>query len=439
VKAEEEFLAKAQRPQRKRRRKQKEEEGGAFRCWLSSTVLFLSSFAVFAPLRETLLLPKAEEIMSLAVPMARPETIGFDPQRLRRAEELLARWVAEDRLPAAALCVGRQGRIVEPRFFGRQQPDAGAPALASDALFLVASITKPVTATAVMLLVERGVLSLEDHVTSFLPAFAAHGKEGVQVHHLLTHTSGLPDMVTDNEALRKAHKPLADFVEAACREKPLFPPGTKVNYQSAGSAVLAEIVHQVTGTTLADFLRKEVFEPLGMTDTSLGWQKALKGRIAGIRLDEETRQTDWNWNSPYWLGLGAPWGGLITSPTSLARFCAMLLRQGKWGDRQLLSPQTVRAMTSNQLAAMPLIPEEDRRCRPWGLGWRLNWPAQPGSFGDLLGPRAFGHWGASGTMCWIDPDSDAFCIVFTTQPLEPESRLLARISNVVCAAIVSSG
>jgi CubicO group peptidase (beta-lactamase class C family) len=373
--------------------------------------------------------------MTAGVPVGRPETIGVDPQRLRRAEELLAKWVAEDRIPAAALCVGRRGHIIEPRFFGKHRPEPGAAALAPDALFLIASITKPVTATAVMLLVERGAITLDDPVTTYVPRFAANGKGDVHVRHLLTHTSGLPDMVADNEALRRGHKPLADFVEAACREKPLFLAGTKVSYQSAGSAILAEIVHQVTGTTLADFLRKEIFEPLGMSDTSLGWQPAKKDRIAVIRLEAEARRNDWNWNTPYWLGFGAPWGGLIASPTDFARFCVMLLRQGKWGDRQILGAQTVRAMTSNQLVGMPLVPEEDRRCRPWGLGWRLEWPAQPGSFGDLLGPRAFGHWGATGTMCWLDPDSDAFCIVFTTQPLEPEGRLLARVSNAVCAAL----
>jgi CubicO group peptidase (beta-lactamase class C family) len=85
---------------------------------------------------------------------------------------------------------------------------------------------------------------------------------------------------------------------------------------------------------------------------------------------------------------------------------------------------------------MQKIPEEERRCRPWGLGWRLNWPGHSSNFGDLLGPRAFGHWGATGTVCWIDPENDAYCILFTTQPQEPEGRFLARICNVVCAAML---
>jgi CubicO group peptidase (beta-lactamase class C family) len=85
---------------------------------------------------------------------------------------------------------------------------------------------------------------------------------------------------------------------------------------------------------------------------------------------------------------------------------------------------------------MPLVPEEERRCRPWGLGWRLNWQGHSANFGDLLGPRAFGHWGSTGTVCWMDPEAEAFCVLFTTQPQEPEGRFLARACNAVAAAIV---
>jgi CubicO group peptidase (beta-lactamase class C family) len=204
-----------------------------------------------------------------------------------------------------------------------------------------------------------------------------------------------------------------------------------------GIAMLAEVVHQITGVTLAEFLRREVFQPLGMSDTSLGWQPTKKDRIAGVRLESpEQQKTDWNWNTSYWLGFGAPWGGLITSPADFARFCQMMLNGGALGRVRLLSPATVRTMTSNQLAVMPQVPEEERRCRPWGLGWRLQWPGHSANFGDLLGPRTYGHWGATGTVCWIDPDAEAFCILFTTQPQEPDGRFLARICNIVAAAVV---
>src|SRR5436309_1608258 len=130
-------------------------------------------------------------IMS-GLPIAKAEEIGFISARLQRACDLLERWVKEDKIPAATLCVGRKGKMIEPRFFGRQRPESGAPAIRKDSLFLTASITKPVTVTAVMMLVERGELRLEDRVAEYVPRFAQNGKKDVQIRHLMTHTSGLP-------------------------------------------------------------------------------------------------------------------------------------------------------------------------------------------------------------------------------------------------------
>jgi CubicO group peptidase (beta-lactamase class C family) len=370
------------------------------------------------------------------LPLARPETIGFDLARLQRAYDLLQRWADADKLPAAALCVGRKGRMVEPRFFGRLRPEAKAPPLPKDALFLLASPTKPVTVAAAMLLVERGQLTLEDKVAQIVPRFAANGKEEVTVLHLMTHTSGLPDMVPNNEKLRKSHAPLSAFVEETCKLPLAFAPGTQVSYQSMGTLMVAEIVHQVTGVALPEFLRREIFEPLGMTDTSLGMQPAQKPRIAGVRTGAELYQADWHWNSDYWRSLGAPWGGLITSPTDYARLCQAMLNGGELDGVRVWSAATIRAMTANQLATMPQVPEEDRRCRPWGLGWRRNWPGHINSFGDLLGPQVFGHWGATGTLVWMDPESEAFMVLLTTQPMGEDGRYLAKVSNLVAAAWV---
>jgi CubicO group peptidase (beta-lactamase class C family) len=370
------------------------------------------------------------------LPIATPDELGFAPARLQRAFDLLTEWTRTDKVPAAAVCVGRGGKMLEPRFFGRQRLDAGSRPLRKDALFLTASITKPVTATAVMILVERGKLALGDRVADYVPRFAQNGKQDVQVRHLLTHTSGLPDMLPNNEALRAAHQPLATFINETCLQPLAFPPGTKVSYQSTGFAMMAELVHQLSGMTLADFLRKEIFGPLGMTDTSLGWEVNKQDRIAQVRVTPEAAKTNWNWNTAYWLGFGAPWGGMVTSPAEFARFCGMMLGQGTVENVRILSPATVRAMTINQFLGMPLAPEEERRCRPWGLGWRLNWPAHSHNFGDLLGPRTYGHWGATGTLVWLDPDSQVFCILFTTQPQDEEERFLGRLSNAVAAAFI---
>jgi CubicO group peptidase (beta-lactamase class C family) len=184
---------------------------------------------------------------------------------------------------------------------------------------------------------------------------------------------------------------------------------------------------------LRDFLRTELFEPLGMLDTSLGWQEGKEKRIAEVQLPPEMAGLDWN--TPYWLGLGAPWAGMITGAADLARLCLMMLGGGKLGDGRVLCEGSVRAMTCNQLESLPLLPETDRRCRPWGLGWYLNGPGQPGGFSDLLGPRAYGHWGASGVGVWIDPDTESFCVLLTNRPKEDNERMLVRVSNAVAAAV----
>jgi CubicO group peptidase (beta-lactamase class C family) len=364
-----------------------------------------------------------------------PEAIGLEPRRLERAFDLLEHLVGSGKILSGAICVGRRAGWVAPRAFGKRSTRPGSPAISPETLFLIASITKPVTVTAAMILVERGLLTLDDRVADHVPDFGRNGKGEVRIRHLMTHTSGLPDMVPNNRALREAHAPFSAFVEAINRLPLDFAPGTSVQYQSAGIAMLAEIVHQVSGVALPEFLRREVFEPLRMVDTSLGFRPETRPRIAEVRLPAGDEKTDWNWNTPYWLGFGAPWGGLITTVRDLGRFCRLLLNQGSLEGVTILSPATVRAMCSNQLAAMPDVPEVERRCRPWGLGWRLNWPGHSSNFGDLLGPATFGHWGATGTLCWIDPGSDAFLVLLTTEPGGDEGRWLARVSNAVASAL----
>ncbi len=365
---------------------------------------------------------------------AKPVEVGFDPHKLQKAFDLLHSWAETDKVQGAGLGICRKGKMLDPLVVGRLRREKDSPAIRKDTMFLIASITKPVTVGAAMILVERGLLALEDPVNRFIPKFTGDGRDDVLVRHLMTHTSGLPDMVASNEELRRGHQPLAAFIDAICKEPLLFPAGTKVSYQSMGIALLGEIIQQLAGVALPEFLKKEIFGPLRMYDTSLGWA-GKKDRIAAIRLPPEIENNDWNWNSPYWLGFGAPWGGLITTLENFGRYCQMILNNGALDNVRILNPLSVRAMTMNQLALMPKIPEENRRCKPRGLGWRLNWPANPDTFGDYLGQRTFGHAGATGTLCWIDPDTEIVCNLFTTEPQQLESRLMARLSNMICASV----
>ncbi len=364
------------------------------------------------------------------------------PARWQSVVDLANTFCESSKIPCIAIATGTDSTIDGLAHVGRQQPDAPAP-LRDDAIFLVASITKPIVAMAVMQLIERGCFSLVDRVVDFIPEFGRQGKYGTEIRHLLTHTSGLPDMLPDNVELRKNHATLKRFVERTCEEAPAFSPGKGVQYQSMGIAVLGEIIGRVSGKTCAQYLQDEFFQPLGLRDTALGapddWFDGAAPKIdrvpAAVLMEEQAAGTDWTWNSRYWRQLGAPWGGLLTSATDLSGYAQFMLRRGSTIDgRRLLAPATIEAATRNQFECMRDIAEFERRCRPWGLGWRMDWPAHSSNFGDLLGPRAYGHWGATGTVLWIDPDAGTFAMILTTLPQDLSGKYISRLSNAIVAA-----
>lgn len=371
------------------------------------------------------------------LPVAAPGEIGFDYSRLQRAYALMRQWTAGDAppWPAASLVVGRRGRMVAPQAFGRIGPEPDARPIRTDDLFLIASLTKPITYLGAMLLVERGLLTLSEPVVRYIPEFAAHHKDATLVQHLFTHTSGLPDMLPNNLELRRAHAPLATFVQHVIRDAvPLFPPGTSFTYQSMGTLLVAELVHRLTGQTIHEFLRRELFEPLGLSSTRLGSDGLDANRIARLRTPRE-QEPSWNWNSDYWRRLGAPWGGMFSTPAEYAVLCQLMLAGGRSGERQVLAPATVRMMTTNRLDDLPEVPEPLRRTKAWGLGWQMNHPAGIDSLCDLLGSDAFGHIGATGTIVWCDPRSEAFCVLFTSAPRDDAPWRLVAVCNAVAAAL----
>lgn len=367
--------------------------------------------------------------------------LNIDQARWNRVCELAEQWTSNGHVPAIAFVAGDQNGQSDVITFGFQDPVNATP-LVDDPIFLIASITKPIVAMGMLRLVEDGEVTLDDRVSSFIPEFHRHGKRAITIRQLLTHTSGLPDMLPNNLELRQAGAPLSEFVAGTCDIEPDFQPGFGVQYQSMGLCIVGELIHRVSGLPCPEFLQREFFGPLSMTDTSLGvpedWyagERPTVDRIASIQLPREQNETDsWNWNGRYWRGLGAPWGGLLTTAADLAKFAKLLLDNGSTNDRSILSPATISAATRNQIKTMPNVPEADRRCKPWGLGWRLNWQSHSANFGDLLGPATFGHWGATGTLMWIDPTSQRFLVVLTTQPQEPRGEYLAKLSNAVCAA-----
>ena len=324
-------------------------------------------------------------------------------QRLDQAAELVDRAVAAGDVRAAVLDV-RRGKQIFERAFGQARE--------AETVFIVASISKPMTATGVMLLADRGKLALRDPVRKFIPEFSGGDRAMVTVQHLLTHTSGLPDMLPENIELRRRHAPLKEFVAGACRTPLQFKPGTKVSYQSMGILLAAEIAQRITGMPFREYLRREVLLPLGMRQTSLG--------LGGRRIEDTAQcqvesKDDWNWNSPYWRDLGAPWGGVHSTAADISKFLNSFLRP----NGLVLQRDTAAAMISNHTQGLN---------EAWGLGWKLD----PGAFGRACSPRTFRHYGATGTVAWADAETGTRCVLLTTWPADQSrDKLLVPVSEAV--------
>ncbi|MBA2590168.1 MAG: beta-lactamase family protein [Alphaproteobacteria bacterium] len=319
---------------------------------------------------------------------------GWDSAKLDQAATLMDGWIADGRVQGASILVTQGSRKYARNFGTAKGPEP---------VFLLASITKPMTAAAVMTLVDEGKLSLDDKVVKFFPAFTGEGRETITVRNLLTHTGGLPDMLGDDEGLREKHAALWDYREGAIKAPLKFPPGTKYSYASMGILLSAEIAQKITGKPIADITDERVFRKLGMRHTGFG----LRGRPNGETVPSQAAPamteagkkswSGWNWNSEYWRNLGAPWGGALGSAADIGRFYDEFLNQ----RGRVLKPATESLMITNQ--SPPGV-------KASGLGFDL--PPSVGA--PACGPRTFGHNGSTGTYSWADPDTGTICVVLTS-------------------------
>lgn len=310
---------------------------------------------------------------------------------------------------------------------------------ANDRRYLIASLTKSIVATLFVQLAAEGHFYLNEPVRNHLTGFHRGTHRTITLRHLLTHSSGLPDMLPNNNELRANHASLRDFVEGTAAQEPAFSPGTATNYCSMGFGLLNMIIEQQLGRSCADVLSSRFFEPLGMADSWLGLPKErvaeLMPTIVPCELPEwQANATSWNWNSEYWRTFGAPWGGMIASTKDLGAFLQCLLNDGRnQSGQSVITTAAAKASTRNQTVRMSNLPETDRKRRPWGFGWRLNWPDHSGCFSDFLPSSAFGHWGATGTLMWADRKSSRWCVILTNQPFEKSQIAIQRVSNLVAA------
>lgn len=342
--------------------------------------------------------------------------------RLAPAHDVLNRAIAGGAFPGAVLAVGYKGQLAV-HAFGRHTYDAKSPAVTADAIYDLASLTKPVvTATAVAMLVEEGRLQLDMPIARYLPEWAAgpqpDWRARVTVQHLLTHSSGLPaykpyfSEVSPASSRPRAGEPAAppgkSAILARLFAEPLeAEPGTRALYSDLGFILLGEIIERMTGQPLAQFARERIFAPLGMSDAQFNPGRSLRARIPPAERDDAWRHRlvhgEAHDENCFAMGGVCGHAGLFGTAGDLAPFAQMLLNGGIYAHQRLLRRGTVRRFTSRT----------DVAGTPRALGWVV--PTEPSSSGHYFSASSFGHTGYTGTSLWLDPERELFVILLTNR------------------------
>ncbi|MFF2203914.1 serine hydrolase domain-containing protein [Streptomyces sp. NPDC058145] len=399
---------------------------------------------------------------------ADPGEAGLDPKALDRLDQHFARLVDEGRLPGYLVSVARAGRVAHLTTYGHRDRAAGLP-VGADTLWRIYSMTKPVTAVAVLMLVEEGRLSLDDPLERHLPAFAGpRVHEGgsaadlrtrpargpILIRHLLTHTAGLTfgfyyqhpvDALYRAAGLEYSVPPgkdLAETVEVYARMPLQFEPGTQWNY-SVASNVLGRVIEVVSGQPLDEFFAERILRPLGMTDAGFHINDEQADRLA-----ELYGETEHGGITPI---PGLPVrvrprflsgsGGLVASAGDFHRFMEMLRRGGELDGTRLLSPETVALMTRNQLPgdaqldAFGAPVHQERSNAGLGFGFNVSVVVDPTR---TLAPTTSGTYGWTGvatTAFWIAPAHD-LTVQFMTQVRPKKLKVFPDLRRLVHEALL---
>ena len=359
---------------------------------------------------------------------APPATSGpaTQPPSTSQAAQEISRIVNEEiaagHLVGGVVVLGIEGRVVLRQAYGQRSvmPDVKPATL--DTIYDAASLTKVMaTAVAVMQLSERGQIDLDRPVAAYWPAFGANGKDAITVRQVMTHYAGLPAGLST-----RGWSDTQGALDAVTALKPIAPAGSRFHYSDVDFIVLGELVRRVSGQPLDQYAAKNIFQPLGMRDTTFLPSPALKDRIAPADLEGG----DLRWGEvqdpiAYRMGGVAGHAGVFTTADDLTKFAEMMLA----GGNNVLKPASVTIMTT------PQSPPGGSAVR--GLGWDIDSPYAVW-FAPFFSTRSYGHTGYTGTAIWIDPETRTFLIVLTNR-LHPDGKgnilqMLRRIAEVAGAA-----
>lgn len=383
-------------------------------------------------------------LLAQDLPTAKPESVGLSSDRLERIANLVQRDIDDKHIAGAVTLVVRHGKVAWFKAQGMSDREANKP-MPTDAIFRICSMTKPITSMAVMMLYEEGKFLLDDPVSKYLPEFKnpkvlvkpAKGNpytipatREITIRDLLRHTSGLTYNWNDDlgPLYEKANVPsgllqydgtIADGVKQLAAQPLLFNPGDRFEY-SLGVDVLGRLVEVVSGKPLDEFFRTRIFEPLGMKDSYFFVPDAKVPRLAtaytyydgkGLNRFPDTPisegpfvySADYPYRGPKKLFSGG--AGLVSTAMDYARFCQMMLDEGKVGNTRLLSRKSVEIMTHDQLGKIG--PEQG-----FGLGFGIEGIKSP--LTELGSPGAYAWGGFFYTEFSIDP-KEQMIVVFMAQ------------------------
>jgi len=332
--------------------------------------------------------------------------------------------IHDGQIPGAVVLVGHDGHVIYRKAFGNRALEPRREAMTVDTIFDVASLTKVVaTTTAVMQLVQKGEVRVNDPMAKYLPEFADNGKADITVRNLLTHFSGL----REDFDLDPPWQGREAGYRLAFAEKPTYPPGSRFLYSDTNFIALGALVERVTGTTLDDYCAKKIFTPLRMTHTRFLPPAAWRPKTAPTEYDENGKMLRGIVHDPRARRMGGVAGhaGLFSTADDLSKFASDLL-QGS----AILSPEMVEKMTT------PQQPPTAQVLR--GFGWDIDSPFSSNR-GDLLPVGSFGHTGFTGTSLWIDPTTQTY-IILLSNAVHPRGKgsavaLRSKVATAVAAAL----
>jgi CubicO group peptidase (beta-lactamase class C family) len=348
------------------------------------------------------------------------------PGRLAYIQAKMQAFVDRGEIAGAVTVVGRHDALLSVEAVGQANIENHRP-MTKDTIFRIASMTKPITAIGIMMLVDEGKLSVEDPVEKHLAEFRGQllltsiDKSGtvmikkpsrpITIRDLLTHTSGMqwyPAGLSD--LYQKRNRTLAEAICVVSQHALLFEPGSKWAYCNTGIDTLGRIIEVVSGQSYEDFLRARIFDPLSMTDTTFYPTPAQRERVAVTYAKKDGHLSPTNNGILELPATGArfpvPAGGLYSTAGDLAKLYQMMLNRGTFAGKRLLNEQSVAAMTKIQTGELKTGFVD-------GMGWGFGWGIvrEPKDVTEALSPGSFGHGGAYGTQVWIDPTKDLFTVL----------------------------